>query len=203
MPQRASGTTVFQELTVEGWSFEIRGVRVVVDGGFNDEDVERICSRLETSLAALRPALLRPVREIVMPLRGPSPVSAGTVTFGTGQICLWGNRQFSDVHMPDTKLGRLEHESAHLLHPSGGAPDAEAWRSAIQRDRPGAVGAERLVVPKENLQGYPEVVHEAEDWAWAVEYLACDDRDPDGGHAWRNQRSHRARIIDQVLGAAI
>jgi cobalamin biosynthesis Mg chelatase CobN len=100
------------------------------------------------------------------------------------------------------ELALIEHEAAHLLFPSAGAPDADEWLDAMERDNPSGADRWRLVLSPDDLAGYVEAEHLLEDWAWSVAELLMQDRGPEGLRFFRRQRPHRAAIIDRVLGAA-
>jgi hypothetical protein len=195
MRERRTALATFQDVKVGGWEYEIRGVRVVIGRAFGEGDLERICDGLEGSLARLPAALMRPLCEIVVtPRDGTQGVRAGMAMWATGQVCLWCNGT-----MPDTSLERLEHECAHLLYPTCGAPHPKEGERAVDLDHRRGVRGERLVVPREHLEAYPEETHLAEDWAWSVELLCRDDRDPEGSQPFRRRYPQRAAIIDRAL----
>src|SRR5882724_2627323 len=132
MHHRDQATSEFTDkigIRVEGGCHEVRGVQVLIDSDFSEDDQERIRAGLEATLTSVHPTLYAPICEILAPLRSrPAGSSAATCDQRTGQICLWCNRSsMAPDRLPQMELNLLEHEAAHLLHEGAGAPDREEW----------------------------------------------------------------------------
>ncbi len=70
--------------------------------------------------------------------------------------------------VPQLDLVLLEHEAAHLLHPSSGAPDAAEWEAAITADIDPADQSGLRLVEGIIEYSYPPAEHLLEDWAYSV-----------------------------------
>ncbi len=190
---------MFEGVELEGWAYAVGGVRVVMDSDFDEDELATICDRLRSSLARAHPTLRRSIREIVVPLIArPSGVSAATAQPRTGQICFWCDRSMAPTKLPRINLVTLEHEAAHLLDPSSGAPDAARWEAAVQADLHDTDESDLPLVDGTIENSYPRHEQLLEDWAVSVSHLLEGDRD--GKDYFRKRYPHRAAIIDHLLG---
>jgi hypothetical protein len=109
--------------------------------------------------------------------------------------------------LPQTSSELLAHESAHLLFPTGGPPDFDEWRAAIDADGPNHYGYRYV---DDAIECYAVDQHEREDWANAVAMLYESARDDEahldelrvGPQGFRDSYPNRARIIDRLLAAS-
>src|SRR4051794_17496666 len=114
---------------VEGEPVSVGDVRVVVDRDY--PDAADIAAAVADMLPKVAPALLRPLREVVVARMGhPVGLAAASACRARGQVTYW---QVLDPFSPSRST--LEHELAHLLYPDGGPPDQAEWRAAMAADK--------------------------------------------------------------------
>jgi hypothetical protein len=109
----------------------LHGIEIVLDDAYSDDDAVVILDELSGTLGAMHPVLRAKLTQVLLPrIDNPAGSSTGATADGaTGQVCFWRMRQ-SMLGLPDTSIGLLEHECAHLLFPGGGPPDDAAWLQA-------------------------------------------------------------------------
>jgi hypothetical protein len=126
---------------VKGQTYELSGVPVVIDEEFGEQTGEtEVAIRLADTLVEVHPRLRTEISQIVVPdCVNPDGKAAATSNMASKQVCLWSNRhlpEMPDSALPETSIKLIEHECAHLLFPTRGAPDLAEWCEAIDRDDP-------------------------------------------------------------------
>jgi hypothetical protein len=190
-----------EAVEVCGPEYLICGVRVVISEGIDEPERQELQMRLTETLQDLHPTLLAPLRELAvsadaMPSGRPAAASAITET---GQVCIWSNGTllgFPNM-LPQVKLKTIEHECAHLLFPTRGAPDPDEWERAVELDAERSPRADRLVDPAQEEAPPVQLI---EDFAYIVQYLRQEARGEAAGFNVRYP--HRAAIVDRVLTGA-
>jgi hypothetical protein len=177
-------------------------VRVVVSEEIDEPERQVLRTRLIETLPDVHPTLLTPLRELAVSadaMPGGRPAAASAIT-ETGQVCIWSNGGllgFPNM-LPQVKLKTIEHECAHLLFPTRGAPDPWEWERAVELDSERSPRADRLVDPAQEEAPPVQLI---EDFAYILQYLRQEARGEASGFSVRS--TSRSDRRSGALGSAL